>query len=102
MIPLIATVTDWICPACGLTSQTKEAKPHSRMHPCPRMGGLTTPMVRKGTAAKIERVAREDYVNDEIVTRDDEGRVVMGLQVVRDNGTDGVVFAPAATLKGAA
>lgn len=99
-IPVIQSITDWRCPACGKTSQTKEVRPHQRMHTCPRMGGLTTPMVRAGTSAKIERLDREDYVGDEVVTRDDEGKVVMGLRVVRDNGQDAVVFAPAATLRG--
>src|SRR3990167_9482575 len=100
-VPLLAPVSDWICPACGKTDQTREARPHSRFHICPKMRGLTTPMVRVGTAAKLVLNEREDYVNGEHV-RLDPGRRRPGLAIdtVRNNGQDAVVFAPTATASG--
>ena len=62
------------------------------------LGGLTTPYVRKGTAAKHEAVLREDYVGDELVQTDDTGRPVMSIVTTRDNGQDVRVFAPAARI----
>ena len=62
------------------------------------MRGLTTPMVRVGTAAKLVLNEREDYVNGEHVRLDPERRrPVMSISTVRDNGQDAVVFAPTAT-----
>jgi hypothetical protein len=93
----LAAVQDWYCPACGQTDRTREAKPHSRFHPCPRMHGLTTPMLPKGTRAKLEAVERQDYVGNELVRLDDRGRPVMSIVTTRDNGQDVTVFAPTAT-----
>lgn len=92
---------DWECPACGLTDQTTPAKAN-RYHNCPRMGGLTTPLVRKGVKAKHEAVMREDYVGDELVRLDDQGRPVMAIKTTRDNGQDVTVFAPSVVVKGMA
>lgn len=93
----LATITDWYCPACGQTDQTREAKPHTRFHVCPKMHGMTTPFVQKGIAAKLEARERDDYVGAEIVQTDDRGRPIMSIVTTRDNGTDTVVFAPTAT-----
>ena len=101
MPPLISAFTDWRCPTCGKTDRTAESRPHTRFHPCPRMHGLSTPMVRAGTAAKLVLNEREDYVNGEHVRLDPERRrPVMSISTVRDNGQDAVVFAPTATASG--
>ena len=97
-VPLLSPFTDWVCPACGKTDMTREARPHSRFHKCPKMRGLLTPMVQVGTAAKLVLNEREDYVNGEHVRLDPERRrPVMSISTVRDNGQDAVVFAPTAT-----
>lgn len=87
----------WYCPNCGKEDVTHEARPHSRFHTCPRLHGLTAPMLPKGTAAKVEAVEREDYVGREIVRLDNRGRPVMSVVTTRDNGRDTIVFAPTAT-----
>lgn len=98
MTVLIETHTSWYCPACGKTDRTKEARPHSRFHVCPKLRYLTTPMVRAGVAAKVELREREDYVNGERVQLDPElGRPIMSMTTTRDTGTDVRVFAPTAT-----
>lgn len=98
MIPILdAPVRDWYCPACGLTDQTREFRPHTRFHPCPKLRGLAAPMLPKGVDAKVEVREREDYVGAEHVQLDPErGRPVMSIVTTRDDGQDCVVFAPKA------
>lgn len=90
-------IHEWICPNCGKEDQTREVRPHSRFHICPKMGMLSAPMLPKGQAAKVVAVEREDYVGTEKVRLNAEGRPIMSIVTVRDNGQDAVVFAPTAT-----
>lgn len=104
-VPLVRPVHRWHCPACRREDVTHEAPPAGkrlvRMHPCPKLRGLTTPMLPAGTKAKIEIREREDYVGTEMVQVDPErGRPVQSLITTRDTGQDTVVFAPTATLRG--
>lgn len=90
--------TRWCCPNCDLQDVTRVAGPHSRMHACRGLKGLTAPMVEAGVKAKVVAVQREDYVGRELVTVDPEnGRPVMNVTTVRDDGQDVTVFAPCAT-----
>jgi hypothetical protein len=98
--PILRGFTDWVCPSCKRTDRTTETRAHTRFHPGPKMHGLTTPMVRAGTAAKLVRNDRDDYVGRELVPTDDRGRPVMSITTVRDDGQDAVVFAPTATATG--
>lgn len=101
MIPILRPVNRWHCPACGREDITHEARPHSRFHACPRMRGLTTPMLPAGTKGKVELREREDYVGREHVQLDPErGRPVQSIVVTRDHGQDTTVFAPTATVDG--
>jgi hypothetical protein len=93
----IETVREWYCPNCGLRSQTREARPHSRFHVCPKLRGLTAPMLPVGTSAKVTAHEREDYIGTDKVQTDANGRPVMSVVTTRDNGQDTAVFAPAAT-----
>ena len=92
---LIAPTT-WVCDRCNFRDVTREAHPHTRFHPCSAMGGLTMPMLREGDRAKVTVNAREDYVGDEDVQYDGDGRPVMNVTVTRDNGQDVAVYAPTA------
>lgn len=94
-VPL-AVITDWHCPNCGLQDRTREVRPHTRMHTCPRLHGLTAPMLTARTRAKVEAVERQDYVGNELVQTDDRGRPMMSVITTRDNGQDAIVFAPTA------
>lgn len=97
MVPILGTVRRWHCPNCGKTDVTNEARPHTRFHTCPRLRGLTAPMLPAGTSAKVELREREDYVGRERVQLDPElGRPVMSIVTTRDDGQDCVVFAPTA------
>lgn len=95
----ITPVTRWTCPNCPLESFTREAKPHTRMHPCPGLRGLTAPMVKAGTKAKVEAVERGDYVRKDLVQTDWNGRPYMAVVTTRDDGTDCTVLAPTAVMR---
>lgn len=86
----------WTCPNCDFTDVTREHQPHSRMHSCRGLRGLTAPMVPAGTRCKVEAVERGDYVRDELVQVDGEGRPVMSVVTTRGDGQDCAVFAPIA------
>lgn len=88
----------WYCPNCTLTDVTHESRPHSRMHACAGLAGLTAPMVPAGTRAKVEAVPREDYVGRDVPHRDMDGNVVMAVRTTRDDGEDVAVLAPTASM----
>jgi hypothetical protein len=54
-------------------------------------------MVPKGTRYTVEVREREDYIGKENVQMH-EGRPVMSVTTIRDDGTDTAVFAPVATV----
>ncbi len=98
MIPILAPITDWYCPNCGKRDTTHEARPHSRMHTCPKLRFLTAPMLRAGVQAKVELREREDFIAGEKVQLDPElGRPVMSMVTTRDAGTDARIYVPTAT-----
>jgi hypothetical protein len=97
---LLAAEHHWDCPNCVFTDVTYESQPHTRMHSCKGLRGLTAPMVPAGTKCKVEAIEREDYARREVVQKDGEGKVIMAVEVTRDEGTDLAVLAPCATLRG--
>jgi hypothetical protein len=96
-VRLLVAEHRWTCPNCAATDVTYQQTPHTRFHACRGLRGLTAPMVPAGTRCKVEAVGREDYVGGEQVTRDGEGRPVMAVEIIRDDGTDRAVYAPCAT-----
>lgn len=102
VVPILQPEHRWECPSCTATDVTHEAQPHSRMHACRGLAGLTAPMVPAGTRAEHRPVEREDYINGDLVQVDGNGRPVMSVITMRDDGQDCTVYAPVATLRGAA
>lgn len=98
-VPLLTAEHRWTCPNCTFTDVTREARPHTRMHSCRGLRGLTAPMVPAGTRAKVTAVERGDYVAGDLVQTDGEGRPVMAVLTTRDDGQDCAVLAPAATAR---
>ena len=100
-VPILALPAHrWYCTKCPQTDVTHEIQPHSRMHVCPGLRGLTAPFIAVGTKAKVELHEREDYIGSEVVQLDPEfGRPVMSITTERDDGTDAIVFAPMATAR---
>jgi hypothetical protein len=101
MTHILSNRREWFCPNCKLEDVTNEARPHSRFHVCPKLRGLTAPMLPKSMDAKVTVHEREDYVGTEDVFRDAEGRPIMSIVTTRADGTnDAMVFAPTAHLRG--
>ncbi|SRR6266540_1306048 len=102
MIPILQATKHWWCPNCNLTDVTHEVRPHTRMHSCNGLYGLTSPMVPVGQKAKSIMHEPDDYVKHENVTYaevDNKSRPVMNIVTTRDNGEDCTVFAPCATIR---
>ncbi|MEU4578935.1 hypothetical protein [Nonomuraea sp. NPDC023979] len=85
----------WHCTRCPSSAVTRDGK--TPMHPCTGFAGLMVPLTREGVAADLRVVEREDYVGRELVQTDGNGRPVMAVVTVRDDGQDCTVYAPAAT-----
>lgn len=100
MVLLITPVNRWYCPNCHKEDVTHEPRPHTRFHTCPKLRGLTAPMLPVGTKAKVVAQERDDYVGSEVVQTDDGGRPVQSVVTTRDTGQDVIVFAPTATGQG--
>jgi hypothetical protein len=66
------------------------------MHQCRGLVGLMAPLVPDGTRCKVEAVERGDYVGQEHVQTNGEGRPVMAVVTTRDDGRDCAILAPAA------
>ncbi len=103
MTPILTRVIDWYCPNCGKTDQTREIKPHSRFHICPRLHGLTAPMLQAGVKAKVSAHLREDYEGADtgrLTLAPETGKPVQSIITERDHGQDVAVFAPIANASG--
>ena len=97
----VALYTDLKCPQCGKTARVKDMQVKSaRMHQCPKLRGLVTPMVKEGVQAQIVINEREDYVGRTNVQLDPElKRPVMNMRTeYADGHNDTIVYAPSATM----
>lgn len=91
--------THWVCPNCPAEAVTPGSTPN-RFHPCPALAGVLAPMVPAGTVARVRVVEREDYIGDQDVPLDDNGRPVMSVITERPDGSnDTIAFAPTANLR---
>jgi len=100
MTPIVRRVVRWYCPNCPLEDVSVEpAQQNSaRFHQCKGLRGLLAPMLPVGVRAKVVAVERGDYVGKEHVTLDADGRPVMSVVTVRDDGQDCIAFAPLAVV----
>lgn len=92
----LATERRWECPNCTTCAVSTEAQPHTPYHPCRGLRGLLAPLVPAGTRCEVRAVEREDWVGKEAAQTDGEGRPVMSVVTIRDDGTDCAVYAPTA------
>lgn len=102
MIHLIHAYQDWYCPNCGLTDRTPPMVPNAtRFHTCPKLHMLTAPLIRAGSDCKVVAVERGDYLRDAEQRTGDDGKVYMGVQTIRADGSNDVaVFAEPAVMFG--
>lgn len=90
----------WVCPNCPATAVTEGQT--NRFHRCTGLKLLLAPMVLEGTVCRVRAVEREDYVGDEVVRCDAEGRPVAAVVTERPDGSnDCAAFAPVARLRAA-
>ncbi len=96
----------WGCPSCGALHETRELRPHTPMHTCPQLAGLSAPFVPyngaelAAAAAHHVVVEREDYVGTELVTVNGYGRPIQAVNTVRADGSnDCHAFAACATTR---
>lgn len=89
----------WECPNCEHVAVSRRVavgpgESTTEFHHCRGMAGMWAPMVPEGTKAKSVAVEREDYIGGDDVRTDGEGRPVMAVSIVRDEGEDRAVYAP--------
>jgi hypothetical protein len=71
------------------------------MHPCRGLSGFSVPYARvdgtdlRGVTHRV--IEREDYIGDEVVQLDGDGRPVMAIHTEHGDGFDSHVYAPTAT-----
>lgn len=106
-VPILNPRKEWNCPNCDKQDVTVEARPHSRFHNCPGLGGLSAPFVEKSRnprkgSTRVRKAVREDYVGSERgCTLDEDGAPVMSIVTeYADGSNDVAVFAPTATADG--
>lgn len=99
-IPILQPpVKRWKCDHCNFKDTTREAKPHTRMHACSGLRGITAPMTEEGVRAEVRIKYREDYEGKDHkkTQKDEDGRPVMAVETVYEDGhTDLAVLAPIA------
>lgn len=95
-VPILGQERFWYCPNCTAEARTVDDK--KPFHECPKLAGLTSPLVEQGLKAKIVTREREDYISSELVQTDANGRPVMSVVVTHDEGEDVAVYAPCATV----
>jgi hypothetical protein len=99
-VPLLTTMADWYCPNCGITLSAPVPPPgQSKFHVCPRLHGLTAPLIRAGVRCKVEAEERQDYLGTEVQAMGDDGKAYMAVRTTRDDGDDLAVNAGLATLR---
>jgi hypothetical protein len=89
----------YYCPNCDekdvhVGAPLQPGQTSGRFHACAGLAGLTAPLILEGVRCKVEAHEREDYIGDELLTYDGNGRPIMNVTVTRDNGQDCAVFAP--------
>jgi hypothetical protein len=88
-VPLLDPWQDWFCPNCDVTERTRPLQPGaSRFHTCAGLHMLTAPLVRTGTACKVEAEERADYLAGEVQAMGEDGRPYMAVRTTRDDGED--------------
>lgn len=90
-IPILQPpVQHWQCQHCNTRDVTRGLP--NRMHNCPGLGGIVAPLVLEEDARRtlVRARVREDYVGKDTVQADDEGRPIMAVETLREDGSNDV------------
>lgn len=91
----------WQCPTCDKQHVTSGPASEQPMHHCPALRGIAVPYVEvfetelNKSAQRHVVVEWGDYVGDQLVRRDGEGRPVSAVRTERADGSNDVVVFPA-------
>lgn len=103
MTPILEPRQYWHCNECNADHVTSRPDVHTPMHPCFAMKGLMVPFVPAGSKARLRINYREDYVRGDTVDVQEDGRVVMSIQTLHEDGReDCTAYAPCANVAGIA
>jgi len=92
---------DWECPNCHASDRTRPLPPNaSRFHSCPRLHGLTAPLVRAGTDCKVVAVERGDTLRGETQRTGDDGKPYMAVETVHADGHNDLAVFPGVAVMG--
>jgi hypothetical protein len=91
---LLERYEDLECPQCGLTERIRVLPANAaRMHNCPKLHGLTAPLVPAGMDCRLVAVERSDYLNGEQQRTGDDGKPYAAVVTERGDGSgDATVF----------
>lgn len=99
-IPTLKAEHHWSCPSCGADQVTHRTDAHTPFHDCRALGGLSVPFVDAATRATHQMTEREDYIGPgQIVTRHGDGRPIMNIRTIRDDGEDLTVYPSCAVIR---
>lgn len=99
--PVLLRPPRMVCPNCqaAAPAQLGRVRPGSgagQFHRCAGLAGMLAPLVPEGMRMQVRAVEREDYIGGERVRLDANGRPIMAVHTLRDDGHDTAVFAPVA------
>jgi hypothetical protein len=94
----IDPVVNWVCGHCDTVAVTRKGETN-RLHNCPGLHWITAPLTPEGVRCEVRVHEREDYVRGAMVTTNSEGRPIMAVETIRDDGNDIRVFAECATTR---
>lgn len=87
----------WGC-ECGAMHRTRITTPHTPMHSCPLVGGVTIPYAPAGREHRGLRVQHwDDYQRSHLTTDDRDGRPVTAVHLDDGNVQHTVVYPSCAT-----
>jgi hypothetical protein len=99
MILLNTPVVRWECQFCTAELATEGVPLEPLLHVCPGKAGFLMPMTQQGERVGVKTHEREDYIGNDIVRTDGEGRPIMATTITHDDSEDRLVYVPTATTR---
>jgi hypothetical protein len=86
----------WQCNTCGRLHVTQASTEgvQTPLHQCAALAGTWVPFVPAGSGAVIRVEERQDYIGKDTVFHDTNGRPIMSVYTMREDGEDCHILAP--------
>jgi len=90
----------WQCNSCGRQHITKASRDgvQTPLHQCVGLAGTWVPFVPAHSDAIIRVEERQDYIGNDMVFHDANGRPIMSVYTMREDGEDCHILAPTTTV----